>query len=196
MKHSLIFVFFLVLTACSSMGNNLAEITGLAYLHDRRDSSAIATDERIEDSAIIELYKQDDIKDHSHFNITSYNAKVLVTGEAETEEIREKIISNIRIISGVKLVHNELVVALESSVQSRSEDVFLTIKVKDALAEIDDDMPGFDATRVKVISENKVVFLMGLVHEAEGIAAAKSVQNVAGVKKIVTVFEYIDYVSK
>ncbi|MCK5664922.1 MAG: BON domain-containing protein [Thiotrichaceae bacterium] len=119
-----------------------------------------------------------------------------MTGEAETEEIREKIISNIRIISGVKLVHNDLLVAPESSLQSRSEDVLLTVKVKDALAEIDDDMPGFDATRVKVIRENKVVFLMGLVHEAEGIAAAKSVQNVAGVKKIVTVFEYIGYASK
>ena len=192
MRQSLILLFLLMLTACSSLGNNLAELTGLSYLHDRRDSAAIATDERIEDSAIIELHRLDDVKENSHFNITSYHGKVLITGEAETEEVREKIIANIRIISDVKLVHNELIVAPVSSLQSRSEDTLLTIKVKDALAEIN-DMPGFDATRVKVITENKVVFLMGLVHEAEGLAAAEAVQQVDGVKKIVAVFEYIDY---
>ena len=85
-----------------------------------------------------------------------------------------------------------MVVGPISTLQSRSEDSLLTIKVKDALAEIK-DKPGFDATRVKVITENKVVYLMGLVHEEEGLAAAKAVQNVPGVRKIVTVFEYIDY---
>ncbi|NOR80655.1 MAG: BON domain-containing protein [Methyloprofundus sp.] len=195
MKQGLIFLLFLMLTACSSIGNNLAEITGLSFLHDRRDSAAITADERIEDSAIIALRQLDDVKEKSHFNVTSYNAKVLITGEAETEEIREKIISNVRIISGVKLVHDELLVAPISSVQSRSKDALLTIKVKDAIAEID-DMPGFDATRIKVVSENQVVYLMGLVHEGEAQAAAKKVQTVDGVEKIVTVFEYIDYDNK
>ena len=187
MKQILILLFYLMLAACSSMGNSLAELTGFSYLHDRRDSSVIVKDERIEDSAIIELYRLGDVKEHSHFNITSYNAKVLITGEAETEAIREKIISNVRVISGVKLVHDELTVSPVSSVQSRSEDSLITIKVKDALTEID-DMPGFDATRVKVVTENKVVFLMGLVHEEEGLAAAKAVQQVEGVKKIIAVF--------
>ena len=195
MKQGLILLLFLMLTACSSMGSNLAEITGLSFWHDRRDSSAIAADERIEDSAIIALRQLDDVKEKSHFNITSYNAKVLITGEAETEEIREKIISNVRIISGVKLVHNELSVAPVSSVQSRSEDSLLTIKVKDAIAEIE-NMPGFDATRIKVVSENQVVYLMGLVHAEEAQATAKKVQTVDGVKKVVTVFEYIDYDNK
>ncbi|NOR80786.1 MAG: BON domain-containing protein [Methyloprofundus sp.] len=195
MKQGLIFLLFFMLTACSSIGSNLAEITGLSFLHDRRDGAAITADERIEDSAIIALRQLDDVKEKSHFNITSYNAKVLITGEAETEEIREKIISNVRIIPGVKLVHDDLLVAPVSSVQSRSNDALLTIKVKDAIAEID-DMPGFDATRVKVISENQVVYLMGLVHEGEAQATAKKVQTVDGVKEIITVFEYIDYDNK
>lgn len=192
MKHFLLLISVLTLTACSSMGQGLAELTGLSFLHDRRDSAAITLDERIEDSAIIELHGLDEIKDKSHFNITSYNGKVLVSGEAETEDVREIIIANVRIISGVKLVHNEMIVGPVSSMQSRAEDSLLTIKVKDAIAEIK-GKPGFDATRVKVVTENKVVFLMGLVHEEEALAVAKAVQNVAGVQKIVTVFEYIDY---
>jgi len=195
MKQALILIFIFMLTACSSVGHGLAEVSGLSFLHDRRDSAAIMLDEQIEDSAIMELQGLDDIKDKSHFNITSYNGKVLVTGEAETEDVREIIIANVRIISGVKLVHNEIVIGPITSMQSRSEDSLLTIKVKDALAEIK-GKPGFDATRVKVVTENKVVYLMGLVHEEEGMAAAKTVQNVAGVKKIVTVFEYIDYTNK
>jgi len=195
MKQALILILIFMLTACSSVGHGLAEVTGLSFLHDRRDSAAIMLDEQIEDSAVMELQGLDDIKDKSHFNITSYNGKVLVTGEAETEDVREIIIANVRIISGVKLVHNEIVIGPITSMQSRSEDSLLTIKVKDALAEIK-GKPGFDATRVKVVTENKVVYLMGLVHEEEGMAAAKTVQNVAGVKKIVTVFEYIDYTNK
>ncbi len=195
MKQALILIFIFMLTACSSVGHGLAEVSGLSFLHDRRDSAAIMLDEQIEDSAIMELQGLDDIKDKSHFNITSYNGKVLVTGEAETEDVREIIIANVRIISGVKLVHNEMAVGPITSMQSRSEDSLLTIKVKDALAEIK-DKPGFDATRVKVVTENKVVYLMGLVHEQEGMAAAKAVQNVAGVRKIITVFEYIDYTNK
>jgi osmotically-inducible protein OsmY len=189
-----ILVLFLggFLTACSTIGHNLAEITGLSFLHDRRSSQTIATDERIEDSAIIELHALDDVKERAHFNVTSYNGRVLITGEAETEAIREIIVANIRIISGVKLVYNEMVVAPLTSMASRSEDLLLTIRVKDALAEIK-DKPGFDATRIKVITENKVVFLMGIVHEEEGMAAARMVQKVTGVQKIVTVFEYISY---
>ncbi len=195
MKWVLMLFFAMFLTACSTIGHNLAEITGLSFLHDRRDSAAITIDERIEDSAIIELHALNDVKEHAHFNVTSYNGRVLITGEAETEAVREIIVANIRIISGVKLVHNEMVVAPLTSMISRSEDSLLTIKVKDALAKIT-DKPGFDATRIKVITENKAVYLMGIVHEAEGMAAAKAVQKVIGVQKIVTVFEYISYEKK
>ena len=192
MKQSLILLFFLMLTACSSIGHNFADLAGLSYLYDRRDSAVIAMDERIENSAIIALHKLSDAKQKSHVNITSYNAKVLITGEVENEDVLEKIISNVRIISGVKLVHNELVIAPVSSMQSRSEDSLLTMRVKDALAEVD-DMPGFDATYIKVISENQSIYLMGIVRQEEGIMAAETVQKVGGVKRVVTVFEYIGY---
>lgn len=152
MKLSLVLFFIFSLTGCGSLANGLAELTGLSFLHDRRSSAVIALDENIEDSAIIELHALDDVKEHAHFNVTSYNGKVLVTGEAESEAIRDKIIANIRIISGVKLVHNEMVIAPISTMQSRSEDALITIKVKDALTKIK-GKPGFDATRVKVITE-------------------------------------------
>jgi len=176
--------------ACSQIGYGLAEITGMSSWHDRRTTEAIMLDERIEDNAIFELHGLAEVKERANFNITSYNGKVLLTGEAETLTVQEKIIANVRIIKGVKQVHNEIVVAPLSNLKQRSGDSFLTIKVKDALTEIE-NLPGFDVTRVKVVTERKVVYLMGLVHKAEALAASKKAQEVAGVQKIITIFEYI-----
>lgn len=195
MKHSLILISILVLTACSSVSHNLAGFAGLSFLYDRRDSAAIALDERIEENAMKEMSGLDKIKDRSHFNITSYNGKVLLTGEAETEDVRDIIISNVRVISGVKLVHNEILISSVSTLQSRSEDSLMAIKVKEALAEIK-GRPDYDAAIIRVVIENKVVYLMGLVHQQEGAIAVKAVRNVAGIRKIITIFEYIDYKSE
>jgi len=192
MKRSAVIGLVLIISGCSNFGYSLAEMTGLAFLHDRRSGSAMALDERIEDSAIFELHAIEAIKEQAHFNITSYNGKVLVTGEAETAAIRDQIVANIRIIAGVKIVHNEMAVGSLSNLASRAEDALITTKVKEALAAIT-GMPGFDVTRIKVVTENKIVYLMGLVHQEEGDVVAKMVQNVPGVSKIVTLFEYIDY---
>jgi len=181
-----------MLTACGSIGYNLAELTGFSYLYDRRDSVAIETDEHIEDSATIALYRLGDVKKKSHITISSYNARVLITGEVENAEVLEKIIFNVRTISGVKSVYNELIIAPASSVQSRKEDSLLRVRVNDALAEID-NMPDFDAVHIKVISDNQIIYLMGLVHEEEAAIVAETIQKIDGVKKVVTVFEYIDY---
>lgn len=178
-------------SACSTVATGGAEVTGLSLLHDRRSSEAILLDERIEINAGLELNAHDDIRDQCHFNVTAYNGTVLVTGEAPTEGLREKIIGIVRIITGVKLVHNEMTVSQPTSLGSRSNDTLITTKVKSALSDID-NLPGFDATRVKVVTENGAVYLMGLLHRNEGTVAAEVARRVDGVKKVVKVFEYIE----
>ncbi len=181
-----------LLSGCGGMlGASGAEVTGLSLMHDRRSSSAIMTDERIELDATMELNSHDDISAQAHFNITSYNGIVLVTGEAPSEQLRNKIIAIVRMIDAVRLVHDEMVIAQPSSFSSRSNDAYITTKVKNALTKIN-DIPGFDATRVKVITENGAVYLMGLLHKHEGDRAGEAARQVKGVTKVVKVFEYID----
>ena len=158
----------LLMTSCSMIATSGAEITGLALFHDRRQGSVLFTDEGIEIEADIERNKHKDLRADTHINVTSYNRVALLTGEAKTEQLRNKVVSLVRVISGVKLVHNEITIGPETSFSSRSNDSFITTKVKTALSEID-HIPGFDATRVKVITENRAVYLMGLVHRTEGI---------------------------
>ena len=179
-----------LLSGCSTIATGGAEITGLSLLHDRRSSQAILYDERIEITAGIELNSHDDTRNECHFNVTSYNGKVLVTGEAPTETLRNKIIALIRVIPGVKLIHNELRVTQPSSFSTRTNDTYVTTKVKTSISNIK-NLPGFDATRIKVITESGVVYLLGLVHENEGNAATKKAQRVSGVKQVVKIFEFI-----
>ena len=73
---------------------------------------------------------------------------------------------------------------------TRSSDSWITTKVKSSLVGL--DIKGFDPSRVKIVSENGTVFLMGMVYhkEADGIVART--QQVSGVQRIVKLFEYLD----
>ncbi|MGH9958714.1 MAG: BON domain-containing protein, partial [Pyrinomonadaceae bacterium] len=49
---------------------------------------------------------------------------------------------------------------------------------------------GFDPTRVKVVTESGVVYLMGLLSPKEGTAVAELTRRIIGVRKVVKLFEY------
>lgn len=181
----------LFLSGCSTVATGTAEATGLSLWHDRRTSKALAIDESIEIKAAIELNSHDDTRSKCHFNITAYNGIVLVSGEAPTQRLKEKIITMVRAISGVKLVHSQLTIASPSSFSTRSYDSLITSKIKLALSGVK-DIPGFDATRIKVVTESGIVFLLGLVHENEGHVTTEIARREEGVKRVVQIFEYID----
>lgn len=182
----------IIFSGCSTMLVAGAEVTGLSVLHDRRTSKMLVKDERIEIDAGIKLNSNDETRKKCHFNVTSYNGTVLVTGEAPTEQLRKVIIQIVRTISGVKLVHNEVVLGPLSSIATRSRDTIITTKIKSSLSNIK-NLPGFDATRIKVITESGVVYLLGLVHEQEGHVATEIARRESGVKQVVKVFEIIKY---
>lgn len=190
-KFFIILILSLLHTGCAMVATSSAEVTGLALLHDRRSSSTLFSDEGIEMEADIGMNSQKDLRTFTHINVTSYNGKVLLTGEAKTTQLRDKAVNLVRVISGVKIVHNEIKIAPLTSLNSRTHDAYITTLVKSEISEID-HIPGFDATRIKVITENNVVFLMGLVYLKEGNAATAKAKTVETVKKVIHVFEYID----
>lgn len=180
----------LLLTACV-IGSGSAEVTGLALLHERRSGGAILSDEGIEMEADIKRHSYKDLRAFTHINVTAYNGRVLLTGESKTQKLKNYVINRVRKISGVKMVHDEIVIGPLSSFNSRTEDSYITTKIKTAIAEIR-NIPGFDATRVKVITENNIVFLLGLLHRNEGPPTIAKAQSVKGVRKVVPFFEYLD----
>ena len=164
---------------------------GATVAHDRRTAGTFVDDEIIELKAAGKLSDDKEISSQTHINVTSYNTIILLSGEVPNEALRSRAAELVRPIAKVRQVHNELVIAAPSSLLSRTSDSWITTKVKTKLFGIK-DMPGFDASRVKVVSENGTVFLMGIVKRVEADAATDVARRVAGVQRVVKLFEYID----
>lgn len=165
-----------------------AAATGVAVVHDRRSAGTVIDDQTIEFQALGDLHADKELYKQAHINVTSYNKVALLTGEAPTEELKERAAEIVRGNEKVRRVHNEITLAAPSSFTSRSADTILTGKVKAAMVGIKD----FDLTRVKVVTENGVVYLLGLVTRAEAEIATEAARTTSGVQRVVRIFEYAE----
>lgn len=164
--------------------------TGVAVIHDRRSPGRVIDDKGLDWKVSQAIYEEQEVSNASHINVTVYNGVILLTGEAPTEDLKLRANAIAARASDNSKIHNELVIASPTSLSSRTNDAYITAKVKTVMLEID-DISNFDPTRVKVTTENGVVFLMGLVTEQESSAVTEKVRNVSGVKKVVRLFEYL-----
>lgn len=145
-------------------------------------------DETIETKAIVNLHAADVRYDQAHLVVQSYNGYVLVAGQVPSEDLRQKANEVIRDIRDVRRIYNELEVAAASSTMTRASDLWIANKVKTFLL-ASSNTPGM---RTKVIAENGVVFLLGLVTREEGDRIADRAAGLSGVQRVVRLFEYID----
>jgi osmotically-inducible protein OsmY len=158
--------------------------TGTYISEDRRTSGMFIEDEGIELKGSRRIHQQ--FGDQVHINITSYNRLVLLTGEAPTEAIKADIEKLIMGVDNVRKIFNEIAIAGNTSLTSRGNDTLLTSKVKARfLAE-----RKFQINHIKIVTENGVVYLLGMVTSQEGDNAAQIASSTAGVNKVVKVFEY------
>ena len=188
----LTFAIFALIVATSQGCVALVTTTaasGVVVAEDRRTNAAMLDDEGIElkaQSRVSEKFKQ--YSDTMHVNFTSYNRIVLLTGEVPSEEVKSGIESVVKDIPNVRSITDELVIAEPTSIGSRSNDTLITSKVKSRFIEARKFQPNW----VKVVTENKVVYLMGIVNHTEANDAAEIASTTSGVEKVVKVFEYTD----
>lgn len=165
--------------------------TGVAVAHDQRTAGTVVDDESIEIKATHELRSDRVMDAQSHFDVTSYNNIVLLTGETANQELRARAEKLIAAIPKVRRVYNEVTIGEPSTLVARSTDAVITTKVKASLLDVK-GYEHFDPTRVKVVTEAGVVYLMGLLSHAEGDAVGETVRQVGGVERVVKIFEYTD----
>lgn len=159
---------------------------------DRRTTGTMIEDEAIEIKSRLALSDRKELNDRVHINFTSFNTTVLVSGEAPTEEDRQAVIDLVKNIEKVTVVHDEITVAAPSSLLSRSADGLITTKIKAKLIAEQD----LSSLHIKVVTENGVSYLMGLVSEEEGDIATEVARRTGGVQKVVKLFEYREYLRK
>ncbi|WP_375740085.1 BON domain-containing protein [Pseudomonas boanensis] len=127
-----------------------------------------------------------DLKTNSHVVIASYNGVVLLAGQTPRTDLKNLAEQAARSAQGVRRVHNELQVLPPSSSLARLNDSTITTKITTQLL-ANSNVP---SSQIKVITENGIVYLLGLVTRQEAALATSIVQNVSGVQKIVRLFEY------
>ncbi|MEP7328110.1 MAG: BON domain-containing protein [Betaproteobacteria bacterium] len=151
---------------------------------DRRTAGTQVDDETIE------LKIGDQIRmlygDRVHVNVTSYNGVVLLTGEVPDSGAQASVGNAAKTTEKVRSVHNETVVAASADLSARTNDSYITSKVKARFVEANK----FPPNAVKVVTERAVVYLMGLVSKQEGTAAGDVAATTDGVVRVVKVFEY------
>ena len=157
-------------------------------------AALVATDRRttgtqVDDQAIeLKVSEQASTQygDRIHLNVTSYNGVVLLSGEVPDQGAWASIGNIAKSTPKVRVVQNELVVAPPTDISQRTNDTYITSKVKTRFIEAN----RFPPNAVKVVTERGVVYLMGIVSKAEGNSAGEVAATTAGVVKVVKLFEY------
>lgn len=151
---------------------------------DRRTTGAQVEDEALELRAMNRIGER--FGDKAHVNVTAFNRNALITGEAPNAGARAEIERIVRGLPNVRGVTNELTIGSPTSLAARSNDAFITSKVKARSL----DWGKFSALHIKVVTEASVVYLLGIVTEREAAEAVEVARTTGGVKKVVKVFEY------
>ncbi len=158
---------------------------GAMIVSDRRTFGTQTEDREIQIKAVTQFSRQ--MPQEAHLNIAVFNRHVLLTGEVPTQVAKQKAETLVRNLPNVRSIINELAVQGASSLPARSNDAYLTAKVKTALIREEK----LSANFLKVVTERGIVYLMGLVSVTEGNLAADVTSRVPGVLQVVKVFQYI-----
>lgn len=161
--------------------------TGISSATDRRTLGTQVSDQTIDMRASHRLGDAKPLSDDSRVVVITTNSKSLLVGQAPTEAYREQAENIVKGVPGVEKVYNEVRLHEPLSVGERSNDSWLTSKVKSAILA----NKALDGTKIKVVSENDEVFLIGLVTQQEADIAVEVARNIKGVARVITVFELI-----
>ena len=173
-----------LLQACAPLVVGGAVVGGSLMAIDRRTSGAQVEDQAIELKAGARVRE---LATLGNVNVTSYNRMVLISGEVPSEDEKRKVEDAVSRLDNVRSVVNELAVAGNASLGSRSSDTVLSAKIKATFVDAKD----LQANALKVVTERGIVYLMGRVTEREATRSANLAATVPGVQKVVRVFEII-----
>ncbi|MGQ9425944.1 BON domain-containing protein [Gilvimarinus sp. F26214L] len=155
---------------------------------NRRTMGTMMDDSQLETIAKVNIDKAHPDLKSSPITVTSFNRVILLTGQVKSAELRELAARTVSKLSKVRQVYNELQVQAPTSFLANTNDAWLTTKVKSKLAFNDEAR----ARRIKVLTENGIVYLMGMVPRTEAEHAAEVARSTTGVQKVVLAIEYTD----
>ena len=195
MKISSIAKLFVVLliaaqvTACGVLAVG-GVAAGSSILADRRTPGVQAIEKGIELEAGNALAKK--FGDNAHINVTSFNQKVLLTGEVKDADIKGEAGAYVKAMKNARSVFNELIIGPNSSYTARANDSYLESKIKTQMI-FTDQLP---SNSMAIVAEGSSVYLMGILTQNEADIAKKVASNTNGVKDVYVYFDIISQEEK
>ncbi len=177
-----------MLSACIGGAVVAGAAGGAAVSADERTMGTMLDDETLEFKASHAIANEPGLEQGVRISVTSYNHVVLLSGQAATELQRKKAVALTRQLAKGRRIYDGIVIGPVLPISERLADAGVTAKIKTALL----SSKAAIAVKVKVVTEARTAFLMGLLSRAEGKAAAATVQQVDSVKKVIKLFEYTD----
>lgn len=188
-------ISLLSLTLCTSLlMSGCAEVINattskpIEMKANERTMGAKLNDNEIETAAKVNIKKADPQLEHAHVNIDSFNGIVLLTGQVPSDDLRTLVADTVYKLNPVREIHNELTVEEPTNFAARTKDTWISTKIKTQLLADSETQ----SRRIHFVTENQVVFLMGIVTHAEADRIVNMVSHTADVQKVVKVFEYVD----
>ncbi|MFT6734853.1 MAG: osmotically-inducible protein OsmY, partial [Polaribacter sp.] len=155
---------------------------------DRRTLPTQLEDSNIEIKSMATLFKDDLLWKGTNIDVVSYNTLVLLVGQAPTATLKKRAERVVKKVPKIKKIYNQIRIAAPVSFFISRNDEYLTTKVKSTMLFTEN----FPSGKIKVVTENSEVFLLGLVTNTEADKAVEIARNINGVKKVIKVFELID----
>ena len=178
----------LLLNGCTSI---VAATTDGPIENDDLDRSfgRFIDDEQIETVVGVNIRHSSETLGNANISVISYNGVVLLVGQVASESERDRLTAIALNVKGVRQVHNQVSVSGKISALAVTNDAYLSAKVRSRFAISDSD---FDFSNIKVVTENSVVYLMGIVNRSQADVAVDIARQTGGVQRIVKVFEYAE----
>jgi osmotically-inducible protein OsmY len=162
-----------------------ATATGAAVGTDPRGSGLVIDDKSIQSNLSTKYSNSDNFPD-SNIYIDVFNKVVLLTGQVKTQEQKDRAEQVARGYPGVIKIYNYLSVRLPSSITARSRDSLITTQLKAQLL----SATGIPSNNIKVETTETIVYMMGILTQAQAESATKIAAQVGGVTKVISLFDY------
>ncbi|WP_394129277.1 BON domain-containing protein [Shewanella maritima] len=163
-------------------------VGGAKMVNDERSMSTQLSDTNADFEIINALSQHEDIKQQTNITGVVMNNNVLMIGQSPSSVLRDKAVNVVQELNIGGKLHNQIRIGNPTSFTTRSNDTWITTKVKTRML----NNKELDVTRIKVVTENGEVFLLGLVSQQQADLAVDVARNTSGVRRVIKVFEYIE----
>ena len=186
-KIALLILLCLSLTGCLEFvaGATVGTVVGGVVANDRRSLKTMAQDQNIAYECNLRLLSAKQIKDN-RVVATVFNHTVLLIGEVSCCDQKQLAENIVRCVPHVRRIFNEITIGAPISSVTQSQDAWITTKLRGEMA----TYKCLFGNPIKVVTENGVVYLMGIVTPEQANVAVEVARQTAGVECVVKLFEY------